>query len=143
MLVIRKGSPAAEAETCFEAMVRHHVKKSADGGSRNGGTSPPPPSMPLPNFDDDSTEFAWGAREVAAVMMGASDNATVMNRRTKRVFNMWEEHRKAFAEALSRGRPPPPNPLGFINWPDSNRVILHIPTFRAFIASQLTGARHG
>jgi len=91
----------------------------------------------------DDPEIAWGAREVAAVVIGVSADSRVNRSRQRRVYRMYEKYRKACSEAMERKRPSPPNPTGWIIRPDTNRVILSIRTYRAFVASQLNGGNGG
>ncbi|MCP3447358.1 hypothetical protein [Bradyrhizobium sp. CCGUVB14] len=85
----------------------------------------------------DNPGIAWGAREVAAIMYGVSTDAAVNSTRRRRVFRAYRKYREACAEATARKRPAPPNPLGWIVFSDTNRIVLSIPTYRAHIASQL------
>lgn len=124
------------AEECFSAMMRHATRGKSLPASETGRVVYGEEHFIL-------AEVAWGAEEVAAAMMGVSSDPKVNARRRRRVFNMHEKYQEAVREAKANQRPLPPNPLGWLSLPFSNRIVLCLRTYRAFIASQLNGGRHG
>lgn len=124
------------ADACFEAMVRHNKR-------RESASAKPPPiattsgTLEGPLVEADDIDLCWGADECAAMIFPRRTRRAKENeRRRRRVFRMWEEHKKAVADAKVHKRPPPAN-IGWVTFPQCNRVILSKSAYRAFIASQL------
>jgi hypothetical protein len=78
------------ADACFDAMRRHHERRTLPALGANGPASPAsaePVSGPVSSGRDIEGDIVYGARAIAKFIFGDAGNTA-----RRRVFNLWAFH---------------------------------------------------
>jgi hypothetical protein len=79
---------AQVAEACFDAMVRHHERRTAPAFAAKETSSPACPGTPsIQSGRDIEGDIVYGARAIAKFIFSDASNTA-----RRRVFNLWAFH---------------------------------------------------